>query len=321
MTREPDIEDIRQAFRRIGSAIHKTPVLTCKTIDHICDAEIYFKCENFQKTGSFKIRGAANAVFSLQPDDARRGVATHSSGNHAAALALAAQMRGVKAYVVMPKSAPDIKKQAVAAYGAAITFCEPAMEERERGLAEVLNRTGAAAVHPYNDYRVIAGQGTAALELCEEVPHLDAVVAPIGGGGLLSGTGIAVSAISPGTKIIGAEPQNADDAARSFHAGAIIPGNYPATIADGLRTTVGSLPFPLIKRMVHDIVTVPEEDIAEAMLLVWERMKIIIEPSAAVALAALLAHRIMIPGRRIGIIFSGGNVDVASFIRSLSRTP
>jgi threonine dehydratase len=284
----------------------------------MCSAKVFFKCENFQKTGSFKMRGAANAVLSLEPDAARRGVATHSSGNHAAALALAARLRGVKAYVIMPKTAPSVKKNAVADYGAEITFCEPTMAAREKGLKQIMESTGATVVHPYNDYRVITGQGTAALELCDQVDDLDLIMAPIGGGGLLSGTSLCISAISPSTKIIGAEPENADDAARSFRAGRIIPGDYPDTIADGLRTTVGDLTFPIIKRLVHDIVTVREDEIVTAVRLVWEKMKIVVEPSAAVPLAALLHHRPAAPGRRIGIIFSGGNIDVTPLVSSLS---
>ncbi|RJP26422.1 MAG: pyridoxal-phosphate dependent enzyme [Candidatus Abyssobacteria bacterium SURF_5] len=314
---EPTIDDIRAAAQRIQNVIHRTPVLTCATLDRLCDANIYFKCENFQKTGSFKIRGAANAVFSLSPEDASRGVATHSSGNHAAAVALAARLRGITAYVVMPRTAPRIKKNAVAGYGAEIVFCEPTLAARQEGLAEIVRQTGAVEVHPYNNYDVMAGQGTSALELCEEVGNLDAVVAPIGGGGLLSGTAIALSSISPATKVIGAEPANADDAARSLQAGKILPAGDPVTIADGLRTGVGTLTFPVIKQLVSDIITAEEELIAEALLLVWERMKVVIEPSSAVPLAVLLRRRGAIPGRRIGIILSGGNVDIGAVARSL----
>lgn len=309
---EPTLDDIRRASRRIDRAIHRTPVLTCSTLDRLCDAEIFFKCENFQRTGSFKMRGAANAVLSLSAPVASRGVATHSSGNHAAALALAARVRGIRAYVVMPETSPRVKKEAVAAYGAEIFYCEPTMEARQKRLAEVVSETGAAVIHPYNDYRVMAGQGTAALELCEAVPDLDAVLTPVGGGGLLSGTAIAVSAISERTKVFGVEPEKADDAARSFRAGKIIPGNYPSTIADGLRTTIGDLTFPIIRRTVSDVVTVSEEAILAAMRLAWERMKTVVEPSASVPLAVLLEKRGSVPARRIGIIFSGGNVDVAS---------
>jgi threonine dehydratase len=272
--------------------------------------EIFFKCENFQKAGAFKIRGATNAVFSLGDKEASRGVATHSSGNHGAALALAARWRGIKAHVVMPENAPHIKRDAVASYGAEIVFCRPTLQAREEGLEKVLDRTGATFIHPYNDYRVISGQGTAALELCEEIADLDIVMAPVGGGGLLGGTAIVVSAISPRTLIIAAEPERADDAYRSFHAGRIVPANNPDTIADGLRTTLGDLTFPIIRRYVKDILTVSEEGIIQAMRYIWERMKIIVEPSAAVPLGALLAGHTEFPGKRMGVILSGGNVDL-----------
>ena len=276
------------------------------------EAEIFFKCENFQKAGAFKTRGATNAVFSLRGEETLRGVATHSSGNHAAALALAARWRGIKAYVIMPEDAPDVKRNAVADYGAEIILCRPTLRDREEELAKVVNTTGAVFIHPYNDYRVISGQGTAALELCEEVPDLDIVMAPVGGGGLLSGTAIAVSAVSPGTHVIAAEPERADDAYRSFKAGRIIPINNPDTIADGLRTSLGDLTFPIIKRYVKGIITVNEEGIVMAMRHIWERMKIIVEPSAAVPLGALLAKRSEFSGKRIGIILSGGNTDLAN---------
>jgi len=276
------------------------------------EAELFFKCENFQKVGAFKIRGATNAVFILSNKEAMKGVATHSSGNHAAALALAARLRGIKAYVVMPNNAPQIKRAAVAGYGAEIILCQPTLKAREEGLAEVVDKTGATFIHPYNDYRVIAGQGTAALELCEEIPNLDIMMTPVGGGGLLSGTAITVSAISPKTQIIAAEPEKADDAYRSFHAGRIIPSVNPDTIADGLLTSLGSLTFPIIKHYVNDIVTVTEEAIVHAMRTIWERMKIIVEPSAAVPLGAILSKCISVSGKRIGIILSGGNVDLAN---------
>jgi threonine dehydratase len=309
---EPSIREIREASQRIENFIHRTPVLTCSTLNRLCKAELFFKCENFQKAGAFKTRGATNAVFSLEEREAVRGVATHSSGNHAAALALAARWRGIPAYVVMPENASQVKKKAVAGYGAKIFFCEPTLAGREQALAHVVERTGAAFIPPYNDYRVISGQGTAALELMEEVGDLDVVMAPVGGGGLLSGTAIAASALSPKTQVIGAEPKEADDALRSFHAGRIIPSGNPHTIADGLRTSLGDLTFPLIKALVKDIVTVSEEAIVEAMRAVWERMKIIIEPSAAVPLGPLLTGSIELPGARIGVILSGGNVDLAN---------
>jgi threonine dehydratase len=284
--------------------------LTCKSIDEMVGASLFFKCENFQKAGAFKIRGACNAVFSIPEEEARRGVATHSSGNHAAALALAARWRGVPAYVVMPENAPQIKKTAVAGYGANIFFCKPTLEAREQTLARVLGSTDAAFVHPYNDARVIAGQGTAGLELCEDAPELDVVLAPVGGGGLVSGTSIAVNAVSPSTVVIGTEPERADDAYRSLRAGRIVPAGNPQTIADGLRTSLGDLTFAVIQEYVKEIVTVSEEGIVEAMRTVWERMKIIIEPSAAVPLAALLTNRIDLSGKRVGVILSGGNLDL-----------
>ena len=310
MKSAPGLKDIQEARDRIRDFVHRTPILTCKSIDKMVGASLFFKCENFQKAGAFKIRGACNAVFSLPEEEAVRGVATHSSGNHAAALALAARWRGVPAYVVMPENAPQIKRTAVAGYGANIFFCKPTLEAREETLARVLGSTGAALVHPYNDARVIAGQGTAGLELCEDEPALDLVMAPVGGGGLLSGTSIAVGAVSPRTIVIGAEPEQADDAYRSLRAGRIVPVGNPQTIADGLRTSLGDLTFAVIQKHVKEIVTVAEQGIIEAMRTVWERMKIIIEPSAAVPLAALLAKRIDLTGKRVGLIFSGGNLDL-----------
>jgi threonine dehydratase len=310
MKGEPTLEDIREAHRRIQPFIHRTPVLTSATIDRMAGGEIFFKCENLQKAGAFKIRGACNAVFSLSDDEAKRGVATHSSGNHAAALALAAQWRGISAHVVMPETAPHVKKLAVAGYGAEILFCKPTLEARERALAEVVARTGANVVHPYNDLRVITGQGTAAVELCEQVQNLDLVVAPVGGGGLVSGTAVAVSLVSPKTAVIAAEPERADDAYRSLKSGHLVPSVHPNTIADGLLTSLGDLTFPILQRHVKDIVLVSEEAIVEAMRCLWERMKILVEPSAAVPLGAVLSRRLEVGGRRVGIILSGGNVDL-----------
>jgi len=279
-------------------------------MNRMTGGEIFFKCENLQKAGAFKIRGACNAVFSLSDEEARRGVATHSSGNHAAALALAAQWRGIPAHVVMPENAPRVKKLAVAGYGAEIIFCRPTLEARERALAEVVARTGANVVHPYNDLRVITGQATAGIELCEQVQDLDLVLAPVGGGGLLSGTAIAVSLVSPKTAVIAAEPEMADDAYRSLKSGRIVPSVHPNTLADGLLTSLGDLTFPIIQRYVRDIVLVSEEAIVEAMRCLWERMKILVEPSAAVPLGAILSRRLDVAGRRVGIIVSGGNVDL-----------
>lgn len=304
------MDEIRQASERIRPYIHRTPVLTCKTIDKMLGGEIYFKCENFQKAGAFKFRGATNAVFSLSEKEASAGVGTHSSGNHAAALALAARTRGVKAYVVMPQNAPAVKQKAVAGYGAEIRFCRPTLEAREETLAKVVEQTGAAIVHPYNDYRVIAGQATAAIELIEDVSDLDIIMAPIGGGGLACGTALSVKYLSPRTKVIATEPMGADDAYRSFRSGKLVPSENPKTIADGLLTSLGDKTFPIVTEYLDDIVTVSEEGIIEAMRCIWERMKIIVEPSAAVPLGAMLTHRLDVSDKRIGIILSGGNVDL-----------
>jgi len=307
----PTLAEIQEAAKRIESYIHRTPVITCKAIDKMVGAEIYFKCENFQKAGAFKARGATNAVFSLSEQEVSNGVATHSSGNHAAALALAAKSRGVKAYVVMPRTAPQVKKDAVAGYGAKIFFCEPTLAAREETLAKVIEQTGAAAVHPYNDLKIITGQATAALELIQDTPHLDLIIAPIGGGGLTCGTALAVHYLSPGTKSIAAEPEGADDAYCSFRSGKLIPSENPKTIADGLLTSLGDKTFTIVREYVDDIVTVGEEGIIDAMRCIWERMKIVVEPSSSVPLGALLTRKLDARGKRIGIILSGGNVDLA----------
>lgn len=307
---EPTLQEIRAAAQRISSYIHHTPVLTNRTIDRLAGADVVFKCENLQKVGAFKIRGATNAVFALCADEAARGVATHSSGNHGAALAQAAAWRGIKATVVMPSDAPEIKKQALAHYGADIVYCEPTLQAREDVLAQVIERSGAVFVHPYDDYRIIAGQATVALELCEEIADLDVIIAPVGGGGLLSATALAVHSIRLATDVLGAEPENVDDACRSLQAGRIIPVARPASVADGLLTSLGDLTFPIIKRYVRGIVTVSEAQIIAAMRLIWERMKLIIEPSAAVGVAAVLKQRRRLAQRRVGVILSGGNVDL-----------
>ena len=306
----PGFDSVREAARRIEPFVHRTPVLTCSSLDRIVNAELYFKCENFQKVGAFKFRGACNAVFHLSQEEASRGVGTHSSGNHAAALALAARLRGVQAFIVMPRDASKVKKAAVAGYGAQIFPCEPTEAGREERMAEVLKETGATFIHPSNDPLVIAGQGTAALELVEEVPGLDVVLAPVGGGGLLSGTALAVAGLSPDTRIIGAEPEGADDAYRSLQEGRIIPSANPHTVADGLLTSLGDNTYPIIREHVERIVTVSEEAIIAGMRHVWERMKIVIEPSAAVPVGALLEGKIDLSGLRIGIVLSGGNVDL-----------
>lgn len=306
----PTIDEIREAANRIRGHAHRTPVLTCRTIDERLGASVFFKCESFQRAGAFKFRGACNAVFSLPEAEAARGVLTHSSGNHGAALALAARERGIPATVVMPRKAPVVKMNAVSGYGAKVVLCEPTLASRESTAEAVMAETGATLVHPYDNRSVIAGQGTAALELLEEVPALNLVLAPVGGGGLASGTAIAVAHASPGTATIGAEPAGADDAYRSLQAGRIIPQTDPRTIADGLRTSLCPRTFAALRAHLREIVTVEEETIVAAMRLVWERMKIIIEPSSAVPLGALLSGRIETRGLRIGVIFSGGNVDL-----------
>lgn len=304
------IEDIRQAATRISGRVHRTPVLTCAAVDRLAGASLFFKCENFQKVGAFKMRGATNAVLSLNDGEAARGVATHSSGNHAQALALAARLRGIPAFIVMPSNAPAVKRAAVEGYGAEIIICEPTLQAREKTLAAVVKRTGAIFVHPYDNEYIIAGQGTAAVELLEEVPALDVVMAPVGGGGLLSGTALAVKAMAPDARVIAAEPAGADDAARSLAAGRIIPSVDPDTVADGLLTSLGELNFPIIQEHVSAIWTVDDSDIIAAMRLIWERMKIIIEPSAAVCPAAVLARPDEVAELRIGVILSGGNVEL-----------
>ena len=310
MDERPTLETIRQAHQHIQGYIHRTPVLTCTTIDQRVGARLFFKCENFQKSGSFKFRGASHAVLLLDEDQAARGVLTHSSGNYAAALALAAHDRGIPAYIVMPSNAPAVKKEAVKNYGGEITFCEPTMPAREAMAAEIQQRTGANLIHTFNDDRNISGYGTAALELLEEVPDLDVIMTPTGGGGLLSGTLIAAKGLKPDVQVIGAEPAGADDAYRSWKAGKLIPLERADTIADGLRTSLGERTFPIIKDLVDSIALTSEEAIMEAMWLNLERMKIVVEPSAAVPLAVLLEQAVDVAGRRVGIILSGGNVDL-----------
>lgn len=306
----PTLDDIRAAARRIQPYIHHTPVLTSQSLDETVGAQVFLKCENLQKVGAFKFRGACNAVFSLPDEKASRGVCTHSSGNHAQALALAARMRGIPAYIAMPDTAPAVKKAAVAGYGGQITFCEPTLESREAALARIVAETGADIVHPYNDARVITGQGTAALELLEDVPDLDLIITPIGGGGLLSGTSVAAAETKKGIRVIGAEPEMADDAYRSLQAGRILPSVKPKTIADGLLTSFGTLTFPIVRERVEQIVTVSEQGIIDSMKFVWERLKIIIEPSAAVAVGVLWEKKIDLSGLKVGVILSGGNVDL-----------
>ncbi|MCA1900242.1 MAG: pyridoxal-phosphate dependent enzyme [Chloroflexi bacterium] len=306
----PTLNEIRAAAERIQPYAHRTPVLTSESLNRKVGAQVFLKCENFQKVGAFKFRGACNAVYSLTEEEAARGVCTHSSGNHAQALALAAKLRGIPAYIVMPNNAPAVKKNAVAGYGGLITFCEPTLEARENTLDGIRLESGATLVHPYDDERVIAGQGTAALELLQEIPDLDVLIAPVGGGGLLSGTAIAAGEIKPGIRVIAGEPEMADDAFRSMRAGVIIPSVNPKTVADGLLTSLGALTFPIIRQRVEQIVTVSEAGIIETMKYVWERLKIVIEPSAAVALAVLWEGKINLRGLKAGVILSGGNVDL-----------
>jgi threonine dehydratase len=303
---------IQEARARVAPWINATPVLTSSTLDEESGARLYFKCENFQKGGAFKARGATNAVFGLPESQLRRGVATHSSGNHAAALARAAQLRRVPCYIVMPDNTPAAKRAAVERYGAAITLCEPTLAARERAAAEVVAATGATMVHPYDDLRVMAGQATAGVELLEQVAELDLLLCPVGGGGLLSGIAVAARTLRPAVRIVGVEPAGADDAARSLRAGRILPVEQPATIADGLRATVGERPFAEIRRHVDDIVTVSDAAIVSAMRHIWEVMKIIVEPSGAVPYAAIAAGSLEVRGQRVGVILSGGNLDLGS---------
>jgi threonine dehydratase len=306
----PSLEDIQETHEAISQMINHTPVLQCRTINELSGASLFFKCENFQKVGAFKMRGAASAILRLVDADRKLGVSTHSSGNHAQAVARAARMSGIKAWIVMPENAPRIKREATKGYGAEIISCAPNVAARENTLEEVRQNTGAYFIHPYNDYNVIAGQATAAKELLSDTPPLDAVIAPIGGGGLMSGTALITRYISPNTRIYGSEPTAVDDAYRSFRAGHILLNASTNTIADGLRTNLGEKTFDIIQRHVDDIFTVSESSIIEAMRLVWERMKIIIEPSCAVPLAAVLQNPEVFAGKKVGIILSGGNVDL-----------
>ena len=305
----PTLSDIQSAHKRIKPFIHQTPVLTSQQLNKIFDCVLFFKCENFQRVGAFKFRGATNAVLQLTDNEKKSGVVTHSSGNHAAALALAATMNGVKPYIVMPESAPVVKKNAVAGYGAEITFCKPTLQAREETTRIIIEKTGATLVHPYDNFNVICGQGTAAMELLDEITGLDIVVAPIGGGGLMSGTSTAVKSTNDKIKVVGAEPLNANDAWKSFTTGILTPSVNPLTVADGLLTSLSELTFSIVRKNVDQIFTVKEESIVECMLLVWERMKIIIEPSSATVLAAVKENPDYFRGKKTGLIISGGNVD------------
>jgi len=306
----PSLSDIQDAHSRIRPFVHRTPVMSSQQLNGLFGCEMFFKCENFQKVGAFKFRGATNAVMSLSDEEKERGVVTHSSGNHAAALALAAKMNGVNANIVMPENAPEVKKKAVAGYGANITFCKPTQQSREETTAIIMEKTGATLIHPYDNFNVICGQGTAAMELIDERNDLEAVIAPIGGGGLMSGTSTCVKNISKEIQVIGAEPLNANDAYKSFTTGKLTPSINPLTIADGLLTSLSELTFSIIKKNVDVIFTAKEESIIDCMLLIWERMKIVIEPSSATVLAIIKENQDFFKNRKIGLILSGGNVDL-----------
>jgi len=305
-----NLDTIHAAHQRIRPYVHRTPVLTNSWLNDACRATLFFKCENFQKIGAFKARGAINAVFALDDETAQRGVATHSSGNHGAAVARAAKLRGVPAHIVMPSNSAKVKVRAVESYGAQVVFCEPTEQSREIKCAEVINKTGATLIHSFENEHVIAGQGTAAMELLEDVPDLDVIMCPVGGGGLLSGTAIGAKSMRPQIKVIAVEPENADDAAQSFRAGRRLVTEKKFTIADGLRTNVGEPNFGIIQQYVDNIVTVSEQAIVSAMRTIWETMKIVIEPSAAVPYAAIAERVIDVESKHLGIILTGGNVDL-----------
>ena len=311
MRKEPVLQDVQNTSKQITPFVHRTPVLTSQSVNSIIDGEVFFKCENFQKTGSFKMRGASNAVLSLSKEESKRGVVTVSSGNHGAALACAAKLNGIESHVVTPKNTQQVKIDAMKGYGANLIYCEPSVESRESTFINIQEKTGAIPIHPYNDYRVITGAGTVALEIIDEVKDLDFILVPIGGGGLISGTGVVVSSLRPNTKLLGVEPESADDALRSIKSGEIVPSDYPPTIADGLRSSLGEKTFPMIKKFVSAIHTVSEKEIISSMRFVWERMKIIVEPSSAVTMAVVLNNPASFRGKKTGVIFSGGNIDLS----------
>ncbi|WP_435355746.1 threonine ammonia-lyase [Emticicia sp. SJ17W-69] len=310
MNHIPSLQDIQAVHERIKPFIHQTPVLSSQSINELAGCEIYFKCENFQKIGAFKARGGMNAVLSLSKKEQQKGITTHSSGNHAQAIALAAKTVGTKAYIVMPNNAPQIKKKGVLALGGEIIECEPTLEARETTVQQVIDRTGATFIHPFNNYDVIAGQATATVELIAEIPDLQVVMAPVGGGGLLSGTALATHYLLPNAAIIAGEPEGAADAILSFKSGKIEKAPYIKTIADGLMTSLGDKTLEIIRMYVKDIITVSDEEIIAAMRLIWERLKIVIEPSCAVPFAALLKQKERFAGKKVGIILTGGNVDL-----------
>lgn len=311
LTSPPTLSDIKRAHQRIVNHVLKTPVITSHNIDDIADCHIFFKCENFQKVGAFKMRGASNAIFSYKPEDRTNGFACHSSGNHGQAVALAAKLAESKAYVVMPKNSSRVKISAVEGYGAEVILCEPNDESRNQTCQEVIERTGATLIHPFDDYNIIAGQATAAKELLEEIDDLDAIITPVGGGGLACGTALMAHSLDPNIDIYLGEPKEVDDAYQSLKAGKIVPNTTSNTIADGLKTTIGERNFKILKEHVKEVLVVTEEEIIQAMKLVWERMKIVIEPSAAVPFAGLLKNKEQFQGKRVGVILTGGNVDLS----------
>lgn len=308
----PSFQEVKNAYLKIREKVHRSPVLSSQKVNERAGGQLFFKCENFQKVGAFKFRGATHTVNALSDEEAERGVATHSSGNHAQAVALAAKNRGIPAQIVMPENAPTVKVNAVRDYGAKITFCESTQEAREATLQTILKQTGAAFIHPYDNPNIIMGQGSAAIELLEDYPDLDCILAPVGGGGLISGTAIATSGLAPDTKVIGTEPAIANDAYLSFKSGDLHPVQSTDTVADGLRTSLSKLTFACIQQHVDEMVTVSEQEIIDAMRFIWERMKIIIEPSSAVPVAAAFSDKIDLDGQRTGILISGGNMDLDS---------
>jgi len=312
------LSDVQQAYERIKGHIVRTPVMTSSTINKMTGCDVFFKCENFQKVGAFKFRGAFNTVSQLSEDERKSGVIAHSSGNHAQALSLAAKILGVHATIVMPKNSPKVKVDATIGYGAEIVFCENSTESRVQVANELAKKHGYTLIHPYNDHRIIAGAGTAALELIDEIGPLDTIFAPVGGGGLLSGTAISTKGLCSDAEVIAVEPENADDAYRSFKAGKIFPSDYPNTIADGLRTQLGELTFAVIRKYVDDIILVSEQEIIDAMRLLWERMKIVVEPSGAVSFAGLLKSSKKFASSKVGVIISGGNIDLTDFFEMYS---
>ncbi|NIP67313.1 pyridoxal-phosphate dependent enzyme [Candidatus Bathyarchaeota archaeon] len=312
-------KELEMAYERIRDTVNRTPVMTSSTLNQMTDGKCFLKCENFQKTGAFKFRGAFNALVQLSPEQQRKGVITHSSGNHAQAVALAARLQGIKATVVMPKNASLAKVAATKGYGAKIVFCTSNPPDREKTARSLIERYGYTFIPPYDDRNVIAGAGTVAYEVVQEVGELDYVFCPVGGGGLLSGTAVATKGLLPTSQVIGVEPKKADDAYRSLRAGKIIPVENPNTIADGLRTSLGNITFQIIREKADQIITVSEEQIVDAMQFVWERMKLVVEPSGAVSLAGVLSEQIDLQSKRIGIIVSGGNIDLTDFFTSIRQ--